>query len=107
MDSNHDKVIQSFLSLAGVASQEFRGGKPIKQKFSRGELIGARRGERVLSRSVCGPHQSWITEREEASVSTQAEFGCSLLGGFVTCFVCEFDIRAKLPSPKPESPIYA
>jgi hypothetical protein len=59
-----------------------------------------RKSDRVL-------HQSWSTEREEASVSTQAEFGCSLLGGFVTCFVCEFDIRAKLPSPKPESPIYA
>ena len=35
MDSNHDKVIQSHLSLASVASQEFRGGKPGKQKLSK------------------------------------------------------------------------
>ncbi len=35
MDSNHDKVIQSHLSLASVACQEFRGGKPGKQKLSK------------------------------------------------------------------------
>ena len=35
MDSNHDKVIQRHLSLASVASQEFRGGKPGKQKLSK------------------------------------------------------------------------